>query len=74
MSEERELLTLSEAAELLGLTHSGIMSAVKAGTLPTLHINPRLRLVSRAAVDEYRQTRLGTRRRSKKQQAEDAGA
>ncbi len=74
MATERDLLTLSEAAEMLGLTHNGIMSAVKAGTLPTERVNARLRLVSRAAVEEYRCTRLGTRRRSKKQQAKDAEA
>lgn len=61
----RDMITVVEAMTMLGLARSGVNSAVRSGTLPSVRVSPVLRLIPRSAVEEYRQTRLGTRRPSK---------
>ncbi len=56
---ERPLLTTAEVAAALGLTHDGIKSAIKRGTLEVVHINPRLNMVTPAAMETYRRDHLG---------------
>lgn len=69
----RDMVTVGQATELLGLTRSGVNSAILAGTLPVVHVSPVLRLIPRTAIDEYRATHLGKRRRSKKEKDAMAG-
>jgi len=59
MAEERTLFTTAEAAAMLGITHDAVKMAVRVGTLPVERINPRLNLVTRAAIEAYRRDYLG---------------
>ena len=56
----RDMITVVEAMTVLGLTRFGVNSAVSSGTLPSLRVSPVPRLIPRSAVEEYRQTQLGT--------------
>lgn len=59
MAEERTLFTTAEAAAMLGITHDAVKMAVRVGTLPVERINPRLNMVTRAAIEAYRRDYLG---------------
>ena len=65
MKEERTLFTTAEAAAMLGITHDAAKMAVRVGTLPVERINPRLNMVTRAAIEAYRRDHLGREGRPK---------
>ncbi len=65
MAEERTLFTTAEAAAMLGITHDAVKMAVRVGTLSVERINPRLNLVTRAAIEAYRRDHLGREGRPK---------
>ena len=61
MIQKRSLLTTAEAAADLGLSHNTVKSAIRRGRLAVEHINPRLNMVTREAIEAYRRDHLGKR-------------
>ena len=60
MPEERQTLTVEEAAEILGIGRNSAYEAVKRGEIPALRLGRRL-LVPRAALERIlRDTDNGT--------------
>ena len=51
---ELQYLTVAEAADLLGISVSGVQKAIQRGQLPVLQFSPRRRRVTRLAVEAYR--------------------
>lgn len=56
---ERTAVTVAEAARELGVTYKSLASAIRRGTLDSELVNPRLRTISRHALEAYRRTHLG---------------
>ncbi len=54
MSKERELLTLHEVAEELGLPVRTVQNRVRAGTMRGERVHPRLWMVPRDELDRWR--------------------
>lgn len=71
---ERTLITMTEAARLLGYHRTSIYALVKRGDLPAVRIGPRSMLVDREAV-----LRLGARTKGRprkdaeRERGDDAG-
>ncbi|HET8627463.1 MAG TPA: helix-turn-helix domain-containing protein [Thermomicrobiales bacterium] len=59
MPEERTLFTTAEAAAMLGISHVAVKSAAYNGTLAVVRVNPRLNMVTREAIEDYRRDHLG---------------
>ena len=55
-SELTEWVTTVEAARMLSRSRRRVLQLIKAGELEAKRINPRLWLVSRESVEEYRVT------------------
>ncbi len=78
--EARDLFTTTEAAAQLGITQGAVKAAITVGTLKAVRINPRLNMVTAAAIEEYRREHLrrqgrprGSRNRPKGEGEHDAG-
>lgn len=55
-----DTMTITEAAEALGLTHDGVMKLIHRGTLPAQRVGPRRRgiwLIEAAVVEAEKQRR-----------------
>jgi len=61
----RTLFTTAEAAAMLGIAHETVKAQIRLGQLPAERINPRLNMITAAAIEEYRRTHLGRRGRPK---------
>lgn len=48
-------MTVSEAADALGISHRAVLSRIKNGTLRAVKVNPRLWLIPRAEVEAWRE-------------------
>jgi len=55
---ERTAVTVAEAARELGVTYTSLASAIRRGTLDSELVNPRLRTISRQALEAYRRKYL----------------
>ena len=55
MTEGRELITVAEAAEILGLSVRGVAHRLERGDMVGQKVNPRLWLVPRAEVERWQQ-------------------
>jgi excisionase family DNA binding protein len=64
-SEERTLFTTAEAAAMLGVTHDTVKAQIRLGQLAAERIHPRLNMLTRDAIEEYRRTHLGRQGRPK---------
>jgi len=51
--------TTAQVAEILGIDQKSVQSAIARGTLESELLSPRLRVVSQAAIDAYRERHLG---------------
>lgn len=51
--------TTAQVAEILGIDQKSVQSAIARGTLKSELLSPRLRVVSPAAIDAYREQHLG---------------
>ncbi len=78
--EGRDLFTTAEAAAQLGIKQTAVKAAITLGTLKAVRINPRLNMVTAAAIEEYRATHLrrqgrpkGSRNRPRKEGEHDTG-
>jgi hypothetical protein len=72
MSEERTLFTTAEAAAMLGISPQAVRTAAWIGTLDVERINPRLNMVTRAAIEAYRRDHLGQQGRPSRKKATKA--
>jgi len=63
--EERTLFTTAEAAAMLGIAHETVKAQIRLGRLAAERINPRLNMVTRAAIEAYRRDHLGREGRPK---------
>ena len=69
MTDERDLLTVVEAAQALGLSPRGVLARLERGAMQGHRVNQRLWLVPRAEVERWQQTgRLKPGRKPKGQQ------
>jgi len=59
MSEERTLFTVAEAAAQLGISPETLRTAARVGKLAVVRVNPRLNMVTSAAIEAYRRDHLG---------------
>jgi len=57
--EGRNLFTTAEAAAQFGIKQTAVKAAITLGTLKAVRINPRLNMVTAAAIEEYRREHLG---------------
>ncbi len=76
--EGRTLFTTAEAAVQLGISHGAVKTAIVQGTLQAQRINPRLNMITAAAIAAYRRDHLGQKGRpkgakNKPKSAADAG-
>jgi len=76
----RDLFTTAEAAAQLGIKQTAVKAAITLGTLKAVRINPRLNMVTAAAIEEYRREHLrrqgrpkGSRNQPKGEGKHDAG-
>jgi len=63
--EGRTLFTTAEAAAQLGISHGAVKTAIVQGTLQAQRINPRLNMITAAAIAAYRRDHLGQKGRPK---------
>jgi len=68
----RDMLTVKEAADELGITRTTVRRAVMNGTLSVHRLDDRTYLVPRGEVERYRREHLGQRGKRKKKPAEPA--
>ena len=67
---EREMLTVAEAADALGLTVRGVQERLRRGTLRGIHPSPRIWLIPRDEVERWRNKGKLKPGRPRKQQTE----
>ena len=65
---ERGLLTVTEAARVLSLSHRTIVDRLRSGTMTGVLVHPRLWLIPRAEVERWRA--LGRQRSGRRLQAQ----
>jgi len=56
--EASEFYTFAQAAAELGLAYDTVKDAVRRGTIPVLTYGPRMHLITRTALDDYRRDHL----------------
>jgi Helix-turn-helix domain len=64
-----DLFTVSEAAEMLGLSPSSVRYAVKRGLIAPVRVHLRLNAIPRSEIEGYEREHLG--RRGKRPQLDD---
>lgn len=62
MLDDRNWLTVNEAAETLGLTPSGIRHAIKRGSLKVERVGGKMNIVPLVEIERYRTEHLGKHR------------
>jgi excisionase family DNA binding protein len=66
MTRLENLLTVSEAAQELGIRPSGVRMAIAEGRLQSVRIGQRTNLIERSELQRYRREHLGKRGRPKR--------
>jgi excisionase family DNA binding protein len=57
MSDERNIITVAEAAEILGITERGVRKAIAEGRLQARKFGQRSWAISRRSVEAYKEIR-----------------
>jgi excisionase family DNA binding protein len=68
----QDFLTVAQAAEELGITPSGLRTAINEGRLTRTLLHARTSLIPRTEVERYRREHLGQRGKRKKKPVEPA--
>ena len=68
----QDFLTVAQAAEELGITPSGLRTAINEGRLTRTLLHARTSLIPREEVERYRREHLGQRGKRKKKPADPA--
>ena len=55
--KQPDLLTIAQAAKLIGITRQAVRKAVDAGRIPSVPITVKVERITRAAAEGYKQTR-----------------
>ena len=70
MAGLEDYMTVAQAAKELGLTPTGLRTAVSEGRIKTVALHKRTNLIAREEVERYRREHLG--KRGKRMQPDDA--
>ena len=54
MTQDRDLLTIAEAAQTLGLTPRAVLNRIERGEMQGERVNPRLWLIPRGEVERWK--------------------
>jgi excisionase family DNA binding protein len=68
----QDFLTVAQAAEELGITPSGLRTAINEGRIKRTLLHKRTSLIAREDVERYRREHLGQRGKRKTKPAEPA--